>query len=92
MQSPLVCARGCRAMFAACQGRVRAAGPHAAPGFRVVTRWGVGWANCGIGADLEEGVEATLDSFHRNKTGSFFRGVSSWALSHSARAARMFYK
>eukprot|EP00966_Prymnesium_polylepis_P037520 870921-Prymnesium_polylepis.1 len=25
MQSPLLCARGCRVMFATCQGRVRAA-------------------------------------------------------------------
>ena len=67
MQSPLLCARGCRAMFAACQGRVRAATCGARiPGRRA--RWG---GQIAAWADLEEGVEATLDSFHRSKTDFF---------------------
>ena len=45
MQSPLLCARGCRAMFAACQGRVRAA----TCGARIPGRRALGWANCGMG-------------------------------------------
>ena len=67
MQSPLLCARGCRAMFAA-RAKVACVRPHAAPGFRVVARWG---GQIAAWADLEEGVEATLDSFHRNKTEFF---------------------
>ena len=50
------------------RAKVACVRPHAAPGFRVVARWG---GQIAAWADLEDGVEATLDSFHRSKTDFF---------------------
>eukprot|EP00966_Prymnesium_polylepis_P108467 2510876-Prymnesium_polylepis.1 len=47
MQSPLLCARGCRAMFAASVPRSRACGHMRR--HRIMCRRALGWANCGLG-------------------------------------------